>query len=278
MKNTARLIQLCTNASKFDGKFEWQAAGMSYIIMTKEGRFIFIDGGYADDAYHMIEKARQLSGKENIEIALWILTHPHGDHYGALFEVAKKSTLQQNISFGKLCCKIPEDFKLPGSGKSFEGDKKSIDRIMSFFGDRIVTPEIGDSIKIDDISIEFLYVPSENDRLTDVNELSLIFRVHGENKTVMFTGDAYASSTAMLARTMKEKIASDICQLSHHGLNGACDAFYTRVKASTVLIPTSKSGDKYIKAGSAGYVPRMLAVRLAEKVICAYEGDIELEI
>lgn len=45
----ARLIQLCTSASLYDGAFDnevgWSAAGVGYIILTDDGRSIVIDGG-----------------------------------------------------------------------------------------------------------------------------------------------------------------------------------------------------------------------------------------
>ena len=44
----AKLIQLCTSASLYDGAFDnesgWSAAGMGDVIVTDNNRFIVIDG------------------------------------------------------------------------------------------------------------------------------------------------------------------------------------------------------------------------------------------
>ena len=50
---SVKLVQICTKASEFNGEFQWQAAGMGYVIQTEANSFIVIDGGFAEDAPHL---------------------------------------------------------------------------------------------------------------------------------------------------------------------------------------------------------------------------------
>ena len=88
-----KLIQYMTRASLYDGPFDskvgWSAAGMGYIALTENGKIIVIDGGYGDDAEDIIELLKSNCSEDTPHIDLWIITHPHFDHYGALKEITK---------------------------------------------------------------------------------------------------------------------------------------------------------------------------------------------
>ena len=61
------------------------------LIRLTDGRFIIVDGGHnkAACATELIEVMKEQSKEyakslSDITIAAWIVTHAHGDHYGAL--------------------------------------------------------------------------------------------------------------------------------------------------------------------------------------------------
>ena len=117
------LTQLCTSNSEFDGEWKWQAAGMSYLIRTKENRFVVIDGGEdQEDALHLIKKMKELSGIERPTVALWILTHPHLDHYGALYHLSKRVDREFEVTIQQLCYQLPAEPILPRNGISFANE------------------------------------------------------------------------------------------------------------------------------------------------------------
>lgn len=76
--------QYSTIASRDMQPFAWQAVGMGYVLRTAAGRFIVVDGGYGRDAGPLISLMQRASGKSRPEVALWLITHPHGDHAGVL--------------------------------------------------------------------------------------------------------------------------------------------------------------------------------------------------
>ena len=139
--------------------------------------------------------------------------------------------------------------------------------------------KVGDALDIDGVKLRFFFTPEEFDRLKDGNEFSLICRVQATNKSVMITGDTYPRIAARVALKFWNELKSDICQLAHHGLNGADAGFYARVDAKTVLVPISVSGDRAImQQYVAGIQPCMYAIRNADRVIKAYEGDSSIEL
>ena len=273
------ICQLCTEASNFNGEWQWQAAGMAYLIRTKANRLIAIDGGYKEDVPHLIEKAREMTGEETPTVAMWIITHPHFDHYSALLEIANNAEARSAFNIEQLCYQITETPMLPYRGISYERDFNFIHEMTDKLGVPVVTPHTDDIFDIDGMKIRFFYTPEDDgDRLSDINAMSLIFRISGANKKVMFPGDAHHHSTSTVCFKYWNELKSDICQISHHGLTGAAECFYAKVAAETLLTPISPAGDKFIQGLGAGHVGALFASRLAEREIKAYEGDVYLEL
>ena len=246
---------------------------MGYIIRTKGNRLVIIDGGRnIEDSHHIIEKARELTGKTTPVVALWILTHPHVDHYNALLYLSRDEAMRSSIIIERLCFDMA---KLGGNGV-----RREVEEIAANLSDKteLLTPRTGNLWVIDGMEIKFFFTPTDFDKLQDGNEYSLIFKVTGANKTVMFTGDAYPRTAARVVLRFWDELKSDICQLAHHGLNGADASFYARVDAETVLIPICRAGDREMNKPIAGILARFYAERNAKKVIKAYEGDVAIEL
>ena len=72
----AKLVGYCTKASLYDGEFNstvgWKAAGMGYIIKTKTGNLIVVDGGNTEDADDFYALLRKYSDGNEIVIDYWI--------------------------------------------------------------------------------------------------------------------------------------------------------------------------------------------------------------
>ena len=100
MKNkltTTVIALLISLSSQAGGGFSlWQLAsqadkiGNSYVMRTDKGRVVVIDGGYAEEAPYLRGFIAALGGK----VDMWIITHPHPDHSGALTEILKKDGVE----------------------------------------------------------------------------------------------------------------------------------------------------------------------------------------
>ena len=102
----AKFIQIPTRASFYDGAFDnvvgWSAAGMGYIIVGESGKLTVIDGGNHEDAEQIIALLQKYSGESVPTVDLWIITHSHLDHYGALREIATNDALYRSVKIKKL--------------------------------------------------------------------------------------------------------------------------------------------------------------------------------
>lgn len=273
-----KLIQYATKASFYNGEFGgntgWIAAGMGYIFVTSEGKLIVVDGGNTEDADSFVSLIRTNAP----EVDLWILTHPHIDHYGALSTAVKSGDFPK---IGKLVC-------LFGSVDDVDSDPEyddtramavsALEEILKKTEAVYVKPTEGDVYEAGSASVTMIALPTD---LSYANPSSLIFSVKGKGKKVLFTGDASSDRLADAYERHRDKLKSDVLQVPHHGL---CDTgyipFYEAVGAETLLVPICESGEASMKSGDYGDAtePQLYAERHAKTIHRAYEGTVEIEL
>ena len=282
----AKLIQYCTHASRYNGPFGgstgWPAAGMGYVIATDSGNLICIDGGHAEDAEDFLCLLKSLSPTRAPEIVLWILTHPHGDHVGALTAIAESPTLCSRIKIRALLYDFPAAYSK--GVRMADGDAE---RICQATGAQALHPIPDQHMQIDEIALHVLYTPAigamPKTPTSNPNYLSLIFTLTGKQRKVTFTGDAYPPSMQAVADRYGNALRSNILQMPHHGLcDASCPAFYGLVNADTLLIPTSASGYRAMHDGSyadsPGAAHNVAAEQHASRVHRACDGTTTIEI
>lgn len=276
----AKLIQYCTHASHYDGAFDskvgWAAAGMGYLIVTDSGRLIVIDGGFAEDVPDLLALMREHTGAQTPTVDLWIITHPHGDHYFALRELAKTP---EAVSVKTLMYHFPAEFR-DRNGNGCLGAIRDMEQIAAAFGAEVKLPLVDEHIDAGGLDLHVLYTPTDCSILNNPNQLSLIFTVQGPQKKLMITGDAYSRNMQIAVWRYDKALKADILQLPHHGL---CDTgnmdFYRRVDAKTVLIPISVAGARTMASDMYGDSPKInrFAEENAETVHRAFEGTVTIE-
>ena len=79
---------------------------MSYIVDTEDGKTIIIDGGNycEEDANNLYQQIKQRGGS----VDMWIITHAHSDHLGALLWMLENSPMNE-ITIRKLFFHFPSD-------------------------------------------------------------------------------------------------------------------------------------------------------------------------
>ena len=288
-----KFIQYSTKESQYDGPFDsvvgWSAAGMGDLFVTDKGSLIVVDGGYDNDAESFVELLEKYSNGKKPVVELWIITHPHGDHYGAIRAIAKSPELSSRISVKKFMYWFPMEFR-NGDGVSgvLAYGNRDMETVRTVFGAEYEQPYLDQKIKIDEMEIHFLFVPDDCSILDvatnnpNSNQCSLIFTVQGSSKKAMITGDAFDRGLYMALWRHYRTMKCDYLQLPHHGL---CDTgvlnFYSKVNAKTVFIPISIAGYRTMHSDMYADNPKrdanLWAESNADVVYKAYEGTFEVE-
>ena len=106
----AKFIQYSTKDSQYDGPFDskvgWAAAGMGDLIVSGNGKLIVVDGGNVCDAEALVELLEKYSDGKKPEVELWIITHPHGDHYWALNSISKTPLLRSMEALNRQAMRV----------------------------------------------------------------------------------------------------------------------------------------------------------------------------
>ena len=208
---------------------------MSYVVCTASRQVVVIDGGTEGDADHL---ADFIAGLGNC-VSAWFLTHPHSDHTDALTQLLLRTG---GLRIDALYASMPEPEWI--ARHAAEDERVVYDRTVAVLAGRGRVPtelELGQRIEIGGVAIEVLGV--KNPELTEdpINNQSVILKLSGADRSVLFTGDLGAeASRKALTGPHADRLRADYVQMAHHGQNGAEEAFYQHARPSYCLWPTPR--------------------------------------
>ena len=202
---------------------------MSYLIDTPDGGVVVIDGGNdsGPDGDHLYDLLKD-RGKH---VDLWIITHIHDDHYGALLYLMQQEWF--DVTVDRVCIGAPSDEWFACQ----EAAEKNL-RFLSLVRERfcIYAPQIGDRLLCRGLEVEFISTPQTYKNLANINASSLIFKIHFPKREVLFLGDFDKSAQAeFMQRCDAERLPCEIVQMAHHGQAGVNRDFYEIIRPSICL-------------------------------------------
>lgn len=103
---------------------------------------------------------------------------------------------------------------------------------------KIVEPQIGDEIKIDNVTVKILGIKNPEITTNAINNSSMVFKVKVNSKEILFLGDTGAESSEKLIENQGKNLKADIVQMAHHGQNGATEELYKLINPEICLWPT----------------------------------------
>ena len=232
--------------------------GNSYVLKTREGNLIVIDGGMENNGD--AEKLRgYIKSKGGNKVKAWWLSHPHGDHIGAFMKIT--SDLQgiqiENIYYseltgGALTCE--------GSGGKNTCEKlyARIAELAAGGTNAINLQTTGARYDMDGIFIKVLGV--QNPELTagytgcgPFNDQSVIVRFEDDSKSVVFLGDAGEGCGTKAITKYAKYLNCDYLQMAHHGQRGVRESFYRNIDFKHCLWPTPKWLWEAKEGNASGY-------------------------
>lgn len=203
----------------------------SFVITTADGKVIAIDGGFRQDADYFIEFLRELTGEEVPHIDAWLFSHAHCDHMDAFFEIIENKP--GSVTFDKVYYNFPSpQFFARGGDMSASGTAATFYADLPLFADKVNVVTEGDVYEIGDAKFEILYT-NDPAFLRDVgNNTTTVFKMTLGGKVVLFLGDCGIEAGNKMLEKYKgtDTLKADVCQMAHHGQNGATREFYEAVR------------------------------------------------
>ena len=212
--------------------------GMSMVYKLSDGRLFVFDGGNAGTKNFLIEALQEISGLKKPKIAAWVITHEHGDHYGALIEYyySNAATINQVLDVEEIWINPVGD-----EGKGVQNHFKN-----AFPNAKFRSLSYGEEITLDKINITVLSTPDKviGKSGIDVNSYSLVLMLNIGGKKILMTGDANAPTWDFMLDQQKNgekfSLKCDYLQVPHHGVQAAgTTAGYNAADAKYLVIPST---------------------------------------
>ena len=214
---------------------------MCYLFRLCDGSFVIVDSGYKEEACveAIYETLMSLApDPDNIVIASWFITHPHGDHVGGFYTFTE--TYGDKVTVEQVIYNYP-------TIRSFENDQLSTSHITKMpayiaqYGARRIEAHSGQKYYIRDAEIEILYACDlfSKEYFYDMNSSSLVFTITLGGGRIMILGDCGQESSPLICKAYDDYLKSDVIQVSHHGLIGASKTLNELVGAEIVMWPAS---------------------------------------
>ncbi len=268
MNKGTLLVQYCTANYELNKVLIDPAGGMGYIIRAENGELFVIDGGNENDGYRFLQLLREVSGEEKPHVSMWFLSHPHGDHYGALKSIA--DTYASQLMVDKLLCNFPprETVDLIKS-TSYAYGNAALTSILAATHAELVTPHTGETYHVDNVTIDVVTTWEDLRQINDPNETSTVLMIYAEGQKMLFLGDTYPATAQNVLNNYGDKLACDIVQVAHHGINGCKVAVYENSGASLYLLPANRLT---MEAMQGKYAPSTWVFNNAPELIVGSDG------
>ena len=229
-KETALEICQLTNATP--------SQMMAYILRTKNGQIIVVDGGMPGDRDALLAQLKEMGLAEGQKIAAWLLTHAHLDHFGAIATLINENRLP---AVEKIYFSFPPQEWLD----TYEAHCKDqtalfYDAIKKVPQEQIVTTKAGMKLTIDNVTITVLNDFDLNLHGNAINNSTVVYRLDVPNcLSMLFLGDlGKERGQALLDTLPPEQLKADAVQMAHHGQQGVAKSFYAAVAPKECYWPT----------------------------------------
>jgi len=220
--------------------------GMGYVIQLTDGSFIIYDGGFLDRADELLDTLSDLAGGEKPLVRAWVLTHLHNDHYEAFLAISRKENLRDLLTVEHIIYSpIPPENAGNDKEDTLWRNELFNEIAPQFEGAKVVYAHTGMNFTFCNLAMEILYAPESLYKNlyfpVGFNNSSILSRLRDENGSILFTGDIASLGATLIIRLYGESLASDMVQMSHHGVESCPLAFYEKVQANTLWYPCAHS-------------------------------------
>ena len=237
--------------------------GMGYVVQLADGSFIIYDGGYQKDdiTEELMDVLRSNTASgQDIIIRAWLITHPHGDHYGTFRSFADKYAKDVTLEY-LLIAPITETERRPQANDSYL-QHGVLDDIIKYEGAKICNVFPGMVFNFCNVKMEILETYHDAYILATVrgtsNNTCIVSRIFAEDRNILFLADAGMDQGEHMVIMYGDYLKSDMCQVSHHSVEDFPLIGYRHINAATLWYPCNS--ELY------GWTNRDADVRLALRI------------
>ncbi len=195
---------------------------MCYSLVSADGSFLLVDGGHEVDQ----EGLRRLIEVFGNRVDLWICSHFHEDHIGAITAMLPELG---EIEIGEIWYP-PMDIE---TYKTFAKDWDCVDTCEKFLEEAAGLEnarqvEIGECPVYEGLSFEFLTAYTKDAPWAqEGNNCGFMFQVNGMHEKMLFCCDIGGEwISEVLINSYGDRLKSDYVQMGHHGNGGLTEEAY----------------------------------------------------
>lgn len=256
---------------------------MCYTIEKNDGSLAIVDGGRAWQSETLVNLIKEKGGV----VDTWIITHGHDDHSGVLASVLEAEWDKSQIQINRIL--IGEMDYESIKGQSPRSDAYGYLLMGLNQRENVTWLKAGDETEVLGLKMKVLH--TMNDMVYEnsdnyLNDGSMIFKLSGNKKSMLFLGDAADNSQEIhdsllnpaegseigkllmeeLVTNYKDDLPSTVVQMSHHGNGSMPDAFYELVHPKRAFFdaPDWLMENKNMESGENSYYSTPHYVKLMQ--------------
>lgn len=215
---------------------------LSCLIKSTDGTLIVVDGGLGADKDRLKAAIKELGGT----VSAWLVTHPHGDHAGALYKLLEEE-ISNTASGSASDITIQNIYYNMANKEWYQANDASdgsfsielLNKFSQIDQSRLHFVSRGTTIMAGNIKIEVINDRYETD-WNKGNNASICYKVWVNGKSILFLGDMSSEGGKRLLQYEKDNLKADIVQMAHHGQAGVEEDVYKAISPSIALWPTPK--------------------------------------
>ena len=199
----------------------------SFLITTKSGKHIMVDSGLPGDAEHLKQVLRERGG----HVDVWLITHPHSDHVGALIGILNDPA--SGITIDSVYYNFAP-IEWYWANEEYRA-QMVVDCMaaLSSLSPSVNHPNIqkGDVIDVDDVRITVMNSPYLF-QTNAINNSSVAYREGLNGRRILFLGDmAVPAGNSLLNEYRNDpgQLRAEIVQMAHHGEHGVDEKVYQAI-------------------------------------------------
>lgn len=215
-------------------------SAMCYTIEDAKGRLAIIDGGWESDA----KAVEEIIKSHNNTVDAWIITHPHPDHVGAINKILEDRP-KNGVQIKQIYTVKVDDVHYRKTAKPTECYEAytKFRKLTSSGNVNIIYVKENRKYKILGLKMNVLsawpraYLKKVNHSVCNLG--SMVFKLSGKKKSMLFCGDCKAKMQKRLLRRQGKNLRATYVQCAHHGCNGFTNSFYRHVKPQKAFFDAS---------------------------------------